>query len=82
MSWQAINGVRVSVLVITAAGVADEALPLDERELALAAAVDDALRVGPAFAQRCPGARLVRVESLRALAEDRQGRLYLRYQHP
>jgi len=74
-----VNGQPVDVAIIGAEpGAEARLLP---NELALIAALERALRGDPAFGAACPGARLVRVDTNRLLAEDEDGRIYLRYAH-
>jgi hypothetical protein len=69
---------RVSIVVIAPDGQ-PLAEGLNSRELAMLEAVDTALRAVKEFQLEFPDAVLERVESMRGVADDADGRLYLRY---
>lgn len=81
MTTQTINGTTVEIVVILADGKTDPAAALDAREAATVAAVDAALRADAAFQTAYPQAVLERVDSMRGVAETRNGRYYLRYRY-
>lgn len=81
MTTQAINGVEVEIVVITADGKTDPVAALDSREAATVQAVDLALRADAGFQAAYPGAVLERIDSMRGVDEQRNGRYYLRYRH-
>lgn len=81
MTNQTINGVEVEIVVIAADGKIEADALLTAREAATVAAVDAALRADAAFQAAYPDAALVRVDSMRGVDEQRNGRYYLRYRH-
>jgi hypothetical protein len=80
MMPQTLNGQPVEVAIIAADGAMLDEL-LTPREAWTAQAVDAYLNRNAEFQAAYPGAKLVRVESNRGIAENRHGRYYLRYQY-
>jgi hypothetical protein len=80
MTPPTINSQTVEVATIAADGATlDE--PLTPRDAWTVEAVDAFLRQNAEFQAAYPGATLVRVESNRGVADNRQGRYYLRYRY-
>ena len=80
MRQQTLNGQAAEVAIIAADGATlDE--PLTPREAWTVQAVNAVLKQNAEFQAAYPGATLVRVESNRGVAENRQGRYYLRYRY-
>ena len=80
MSQQTLNDQAVEVAILTADGTTlnDTLTP---REAWTVQAVDAFLKSNTEFQAAYPGARLERVDSNRGVAENRQGRYYLRYHY-
>ena len=81
MTIQAINGAVIEIVVIGIDGKTDPNATLDACETATVVAVDAALRASTRFQTAYPQAALVRVESMREVADTDRGRYYLRYHH-
>ncbi|HYQ90753.1 MAG TPA: hypothetical protein VES89_01425 [Candidatus Competibacteraceae bacterium] len=79
MSQQTLNDQTVDVAIIAADGATLQET-LTPREAWTVQAVDAVLKQNAEFQAAYPGATLVRVESNRGVADNRQGRYYLRYQ--
>lgn len=81
MAQQSINSQVVDVVVIAANGTTDPHATLTPREMTTVEAVDAILNSNAEFTAAYPGAKLVRVDSMQGVNENRHGRYYLRYQH-
>ena len=80
MSQQTLNDQTVEVAIIATDGTTLNET-LTPREQWTVQAVDAFLKSNAEFQAAYPGAQLTRVESNRGVAENRQGRYYLRYQY-
>lgn len=81
MPTQRINGQEVQTVVITPAGT-ESAEQLSPQEVRVVEELDRALCGSLEFRRAYPGARLTRVDSMRALPDHQPGRYYLRYENP
>ncbi len=75
-----INGREIEAVIVGEDRAAIEE-SLSESERAAFGRLDSALRSHPDFQAAYPDARLVRVDSMRGIGEDEDGRYYLRYQY-
>lgn len=80
MRTQRINEQEVQTVVITPAG-SESAERLTPQEVRVIEELDKALRSNLEFQRAYPGAKLTRVDSMRALADHQPGRYYLRYEN-
>lgn len=80
MTQHTLNGQSVEVAIIAADGASLNET-LTPREAWTVEAVDAFLKHHAEFQAAYPGATLVRVDSNRGVADNRQGRYYLRYQY-
>ena len=77
---QNINNMSVECLVIGSTGLGLHEAPT-ALEISLIQGVDSSLKTNPEFLQTYLNAFLVRVECNRMVADNKAGRVYLRYQH-
>ncbi len=75
-----VNDEEVEFVIVGDDGSAIEDA-LQERELAAFRRLDSVLRSHPDFQAAYPNARLVRVDSMRGIGDEEEGRYYLRYQY-
>ncbi len=80
MSTTIINGQEIEVVTVGEDGATIEE-SLSKSELAAFCRLDSVLRSHPDFQSAYPDARLVRVDSMRGIGEEEEGRYYLRYQY-
>lgn len=80
MRTQRINEQEVQTIVITPAGT-ESAESLTPQEVRVVEELDKALRGSLEFQRAYPGAKLIRVDSMRALSDHQPGRYYLRYEN-
>ena len=80
MQHDNINGQEIESVIISEDGIE---LPetIDPKERDLLAKIDTAIRTNGGFIKAFPGAKLVRIDSNRGLADQDEGRFYLRYLH-
>ncbi len=81
MTTQILNGATVEIVVINAEGKTETDALLTAREITTVETVDAAVRADAGFQAAYPGAVLERIDSMRGVAETRNGRYYLRYRY-